>query len=98
MEILISELTQAIDINPCHRTIVFNTCEIINMSGDILNADENFEDKDDYGFIQQFFKKALIIIDENTRTQLMKMHRTQKLNTYEQLFNNTISENIDETK
>ena len=28
----------------------------------------------------------------------MKMHRTQKLNTYEQLFNNTISENIYETK
>ena len=95
---LISEFLQALDMNPFPRKIVCNNFEVIHMSGDILNADENVEDKDDYGFIQQFFKKALIIIDENTRTQLMKMHRTQKLNIDEQLFNNTISENIDETK
>ena len=61
MEILISELTQAIDINPCHRTIVFNTCEIINMSGDILNADENAEGKDDYGFTGSFSEKILLL-------------------------------------
>ena len=48
---LISEFLQALDMNPFPRKIVCNNFEVIHMSGDILNADENVEDKDDYGFI-----------------------------------------------
>ena len=48
-EILLSEFPQAIDINPCPRKIICNNCELINVSGDILNADENVEDK--YGYV-----------------------------------------------
>ena len=47
---LISEFPQALDIDPCPRTIFCNTCELMNFSGDILNADKNVEDEDDYGF------------------------------------------------
>ena len=41
-----SEFPQALEINPFLRTIVYNTCELIHMSGGIFNADENVEDKD----------------------------------------------------
>ena len=51
----ISRFPQALDINPYPRIIVFNTCELINVSGDIFNADENVEDGDDYGFTGWFF-------------------------------------------
>ena len=68
------------------------------MSGDILNADENFEDKNYYGFTEWFFKKSHIIVDDITKIQQMRMQRTPKSNIYEQLFNNSISEHIDETK
>ena len=43
---LFSGFSQESDINPCPRTIVCNTCEVIHVSGDILNSDANFEDKD----------------------------------------------------
>ena len=41
-EIWLSEISLALDINPCHRTIMDNTCEEIHVSGDILNAVEKF--------------------------------------------------------
>ena len=68
------------------------------MSGNILNADGNAEDKDEYGFTGSFSKKSSIIIDDNTKMKLMKMQRTPKSNIDEQLLNNPISENIDKTK
>ena len=37
------------------------------MSGDILNAGENVEEQEDYGFIGSFFQKAPIIIDGSTK-------------------------------
>ena len=36
------------------------------MSGDILNADENVEDEDEYRFTGSYFKKSPIIVDDNT--------------------------------
>ena len=39
-EMSISGFPQALDINPCPRTIVYNNREVINVSGDVLNADE----------------------------------------------------------
>ena len=58
---------QSFDINPCPMKYFYNTCELIKVSGNILNTDENVEDEDDYGFIGSFFKKALIIVDDNTK-------------------------------
>ena len=37
------------------------------MSGDILNADENIEDEDEYGFTGSFLNPPPIIIDNNTK-------------------------------
>ena len=54
---LLSEFSQALDINPCPRTVFCNNCEVIHMWGNILNAGENVEDKDEYGFTGSFFKK-----------------------------------------
>ena len=95
---LLSELPQALDINPCPRAIVCNYCEVIHMSVDILNAGGNVEDEDKYGFTGQFFKKFPIIIDDNTKMQFMNMQRTPKANIDEQILNNPISENIGERK
>ena len=67
LETLLSKFLQALDINPCPRTILCNTCELIHMSGDIMNAYKNAEDKYEYGFTGSIFKKALIIIDDNTK-------------------------------
>ena len=47
-KILLSEFPQALDINPCPSIIVCNICEVMNVSGDILNAEKNVEDKDEY--------------------------------------------------
>ena len=58
---LISEFPQALEINPCPRTIVCNTCELIHMSGGILNSDENVVEKYEYGFTGSFFKKPLLL-------------------------------------
>ena len=49
-------------MNPCHSTMFCNTCEVINVSGDILNAD-----KDEYEFTGSIFKKAQFIIDKKTK-------------------------------
>ena len=68
------------------------------MSGDVLNADENVEDENEYGFTVFFFQKYPIIIVDNIKMQFMKMHRTPKSNIDEQLLNNPINENIDERK
>ena len=38
------------------RTIICNTCEKMNVSGDILNAGGNVEVLEDYGFKGSFFK------------------------------------------
>ena len=55
-EILLSEFPQALDINPCPSIIVCNICEVMNVSGDILNDDKNVEDKYEYEFTGSFFK------------------------------------------
>ena len=66
-ERLLYEFSQAFHINNFTRTIVFNTCEVIHMSGDILNADENIEYEDEYGFTGSFLNPPPIIIDNNTK-------------------------------
>ena len=46
-----SGFPQALYIDPCTRKIFCYTCEVIYMAGGIFNADEHFEDEDEYGFI-----------------------------------------------
>ena len=48
--------------------------------------------------LQGSFQRSPIIIDDNTKMELMKMQRTPKSNIDEQIFTNPISVNIDETK
>ena len=96
-EMLLSEFPQALDINPCPRTIVCNTCELIHIPGGIFNADETFVVKYECGFTGSFFYAPVIIYD-STKMQFMKMQRTPKENIDEQILNNPINENIDETK
>ena len=46
----LSEFSQAEKIFACLRTIILNNCEQNNLLGDILNAGDNFDDQEDYGF------------------------------------------------
>ena len=75
---LLFEFPQALNINPCPRTIVYNTCELMYVSGDILNANENVEKKIWLWVYRDFFKKYHIIINDNTKMQLMRMQITPK--------------------
>ena len=89
-----SEFPQAFDRNTCPRKMFFYNCEVLHMSGDILNADENVEYKDEYGFTGLFFKNSPINIDDTTKIQLMNMQRTPESNIDEHLLNNSISEDV----
>ena len=42
----ISQFPQALNINPCPRKIVCNTCEVIYMLGGMFNSGENVVDED----------------------------------------------------
>ena len=66
-EMILTEFPQALVINPFPSTIVCNNFEVIHMSGGILNANENVVGEDEYEFTRSFFKKAPIIIYENTK-------------------------------
>ena len=68
------------------------------MSGDILNFEKNVEDEDGYEFTESVFKNTHIIIDDNTKMQLMKMQRTPKSNIDEKQLNNPINKNVDEKR
>ena len=49
-EMLLSEFSQAEKIIPCPRILICNNCEQNNLLGDILNAGDNVDDQEDYGF------------------------------------------------
>ena len=55
-EMLLSEFSQAEKIISCPRIISFNNFEQNNMLGDILNAGNNVDDQEDYGFIGPSFQ------------------------------------------
>ena len=62
-EMFRSEFPQAHVINPCTRKTIYNYCEQIIFSGDILYAIGNAKEQEDFGFSGSFFKKPLIIDD-----------------------------------
>ena len=57
---LISEFSQALDINPFPGKNFCNTFEVIHMKVDILNDDKCFGDEDESGFTGSFSKKMTI--------------------------------------
>ena len=70
---LLSEFSQAEKIIPFPRTLICNNCEQNNMLGDILNAGDNVDDQDGYGFTGSFFKIPPTIIYDYTKSKLMNM-------------------------
>ena len=91
----LSEFPQSKERDTCPRKIICNTCKKINVSGDIFNSSGNFEEQEYYRFTGSLFKKAPIIIYDNTNKKLIKMNRTPIFNIYEEQLNNPICENID---
>ena len=67
---LLSEFSRAEKI-PCPGTIFCNNCEQQNMLGDILNAGDNVDYQEDYGFRESFLKISLTVIDNYTRKKLL---------------------------
>ena len=60
-EMLLSEFSHAERISACTRTIICNTCEQNNRIGEILNAGDNVDDQEDFGFKGSHFKISLQI-------------------------------------
>ena len=57
----LSEFTPALEIHSCLRKNFCNTCELIDVSDDILNSGGNVEDIYGYGFTWSFLKKPLLL-------------------------------------
>ena len=67
---LLSEFSQAENKIPCPRTIICNNCEKMNLLGDILNAVDNVNDQEDYGFRGSYFKIAPTFICNYTKINI----------------------------
>ena len=56
--ILFSEFIHSVIISVCPRITICNKCEQSNTRGDILNAGDNVDNKEIFGFSEPFFKIA----------------------------------------
>ena len=72
---LLSKYKHAVIISACPRTIFFNRYEQRNTRGDILNAGDNVDDQEMFGFTESFFKTAPTNIDEYTKNKLLNMQQ-----------------------
>ena len=70
---LLSEFSLAEKIIPCPRKIIFNNCEQTNMLGDILNAGDNVDDQEDYGFTGSFHNITPTVIYDYTKKKWMNI-------------------------
>ena len=68
-DMLISEFIHAIKIIPCPRTTICNKCEQSNTIGEILNAGDNVDDEESFGFSESHFKIAPRNLDEYTKSK-----------------------------
>ena len=66
-KMLLSEFNHAVKIILCPRTTIYNKREQSNTSGDILNAGDNADDEEKFGFSESYFKIALRHLDECTK-------------------------------
>ena len=60
---------------PCPRTTICNKCEQINTSGAILNAGDNADGKEIFGFSESYFKIAPRHLDECTKSKLLNLQQ-----------------------
>ena len=74
-DMLLSEFIHAVKIIPCPKTTICNKCEQSNMCGDILNAGENVDDEEIFGFSESYFEIAPTNIDETTKRKLLKLQQ-----------------------
>ena len=72
---LLSEFIHDVKTILCPRTTICNKCEHINTSGDILNAGENVDDEECFGFSESYFKIAPTNIDEYTKRKLLNLQQ-----------------------
>ena len=72
---LLSEFNHAVKIISCPRTTICNKCEQINTSRDILNAGDNVNDEEMFGFSESYFKIAPTNIDEYTKIKLLNLQK-----------------------
>ena len=66
---LLSKFSHAERISACPRTRICNKCQQSNMRGDILNAVDNIDDKENFGFTESYFKIAPTNIDDYTKNK-----------------------------
>ena len=74
-EMLLSEFSHSERISACTRTIVCNKCEQNNMIGETLNAGDNVDFQEDFGFTWSVFKIAPTVIYEYTKNKFLNTQR-----------------------
>ena len=74
-DMLLSEFIHAVKIIPCHRTTICNKREQSNRSGDTLNAGDNVDDEEIFGFSESYFKITPTNIDEYTKSKLLNIQQ-----------------------
>ena len=83
---LLSEFIHAVKIIPCPGKKIWNKCEQSNTSGEILNAGDNVDDEEMFGFSESYFKTAPTNIDEyiflrlNLQQENMRTQRNIEIN------------------
>ena len=70
---LLSEFSHAERISAFPRTKICNKCEKSNMRGDILNASDNVDDQEDFGFTGSYLKIAPTFIDDYTKKKFLNL-------------------------
>ena len=86
-EMLLSEFSHTERISACTGTIISNKCEQNNMIGEILNAGDNVDDQEDFGFTGSYFKFAPIFIYYYTKNKFLNMQQ-EKLRPQRHIDNN----------
>ena len=72
---LLSKFSHAERISAYHRSIICNKCEQINTRGEILNAGDNVDDQENFGFTESYFKIAPTNIYDYTKIKLLNMQQ-----------------------
>ena len=72
---LLSEFSHAERISACPRTIICNKCAQNNMKGEILNAGDNVDYQETFGFTESCFKIVPTNIDDYTKNKLLNMQQ-----------------------
>ena len=70
---MLSDYSQAEIIILCPLTIIYNHWGKNNLLGDILNAVDNVDDQEDYGFRGSYVKTDPTVIDDYTKKKFLNM-------------------------